>query len=113
MRGILRLCGAAVAVLCLSGAVGAATYYVDFAGGDDSRAGTAPEAAFKHCPGDAAAGAQAKATTLQSGDKVVFKGGVAYRSTVEMPWSGQEGKPVVYDGNTAGTFGQGRAVIDG
>ena len=133
----------------------AATYYVDFDGGSDENAGTSPEAAFKHCPGEfmggsradgtsakpgdedksgeandekadsgaamaahantgeSVAGGKAKATKLQPGDTVIFKGGVYYRGMVRNSSSGGEGKPIVFDGNTAGNFGTGRAIIEG
>jgi hypothetical protein len=44
---------------------------------------------------------------------VEFKGGVAYNGTILLKWSGSPGKPITYDGNSGGTFGTGRAVIDG
>ena len=91
----------------------AATYYVDFAAGSDTSAGTSPDAAFKHSPGDPTAADQAKAVALVPGDTVLFKGGVVYRGSVVTAASGAEGKPITFDGNTAGTFGQGRAIIDG
>jgi len=91
----------------------ATTYYVDFGGGDDAAAGTSPEAAFKHCPGDRAAQQTAKATSLAPGDIVIFKGGTTYRGSIDVGQAGEAGRPITYDGNTAGTFGDGRAVIDG
>jgi len=106
--------------LCVSAAVGlaapaveAATYYVDFDAGSDAAAGTSPQAAFKHCPGDPAAEGTAAQTTFAPGDTIVFKGGVIYRGNLEIPWSGELGKPVTYDGNSAGDFGRGPAVLDG
>ena len=69
--------------------------------------------AFKHCPGDVEAGGNAKGVKLAAGDKVVFKGGVDYRGTVTVAWSGEEGKPIIYDGNTDGKFGEGKAIIQG
>jgi hypothetical protein len=88
-------------------------YYVDFEGGRDDGDGRAPGSAFKHCPGDAEAEAHAAGVELKPGAKVVFKGGVDYRGSVTVRWSGAEGNPIVYDGNTDGTFGTGRAVIQG
>lgn len=88
-------------------------YYVDFAAGRDDNDGLTPQSAFKHCPGDTDAAGHAGSVRLSPGDKVVFKGGVDYRSTVTVAWSGEEARPIVYDGNTAGTFGEGRAVIQG
>ena len=91
----------------------AATYYVDFQGGSDAASGTSPRAALKHCPGDEAAEGTAAGTTLAPGDTVLFKGGVHYRGHLTMRWSGAKGKPITYDGNTAGTFGRGPAIIGG
>ena len=90
-----------------------ATYYVDFETGKDENSGRLPAAAFKHCPGDTEATAMAKGVKLAAGDKVIFKGGVDYRGTVTVAWSGKEGQPIVYDGNTEGKFGQGKAIIQG
>ena len=100
-------------VLGLLGAAPAATYYIDFDGGRDDHPGTAPDQAFKHCPGDPAAADSAAKISLVPGDTVIFKGGVVYRGTIAAATSGAEGRPIVYDGNTAGKFGQGRAIIDG
>lgn len=102
-----------VAVLALTLPLLAATYYVDFAGGNNTADGLTPETAWKHSPGDAKATDLPKATTLQPGDTVIFKGGVQYLGEIELTASGAEGKPIVLDGNTAGTFGRGRAVLDG
>ena len=42
-----------------------------------------------------------------------IKGGVAYHGSLVFKVSGQDGKPIVLDGNTAGTFGEGRATLTG
>jgi hypothetical protein len=97
----------------LAVAAQAATYYVDFDGGDDARDGTSAAAAFKHAPGDGAAAGQAAAVRLAPGDTVLFKGGVHYRSTVTVSAAGAEGKPVMYLGDSDGKFGTGRAIIEG
>lgn len=101
------------AALALSQEAFASTYYIDFAGGLDSNAGTAASAAFKHCPGDAEAAGNAAAVKLQPGDRVLFKGGVAYLGTLSITASGTEEKPLVFEGNTDGAFGSGKAIIDG
>jgi hypothetical protein len=88
-------------------------YYVDFDGGNDAYGGTTPATAWKHCPGDANATGVAAATTLIGGCKIVFKGGVVYRGMIDGSFSGSAGLPVTYDGNTAGTFGTGKAILDG
>jgi len=91
----------------------AADYHVDFVAGDDANNGLTPSTAFKRCPGDAAATGLAAALRVLPGDRLLFKGGVVYRGVVAVKVSGEPGKPIVFDGNTAGTFGNGPAVIDG
>ncbi|MFW6153617.1 MAG: right-handed parallel beta-helix repeat-containing protein [Planctomycetota bacterium] len=111
---MMRLGGAfLMTVALLAAAAPATTYYVDYDGGDDANAGTSPNQAFQHCPGDPAATGDAKATQPAAGDVIRFKGGVAYRGTIVVTRSGDPGHPIVYDGNTDGTYGRGRAVIDG
>ena len=100
-------------VATAAGRLGASTYYVDFESGNDSRPGTSPEQSWKHCPGDTAAADSAAAAKLCPGDTVLFKGGVVYRGSVAVKASGEAGRPIVFDGNSAGTWGNGRAVIDG
>ena len=93
----------------------AATYYVDYDAGSDAAAGTSTGAAWKHCPGDANATGTAASTSLSAGDTVIFKGGVTYSSSgsavITLSWSGSSGSPVTYDGNSAGSWGTGKAVI--
>ncbi len=89
------------------------TYYVDFSEGSDANPGTTPSTPWKHAPGDPEATGVPANTSLQPGDTVVFKGGVVYEGTIVISWSGLPGRPITYDGNSAGTFGTGRAVIDG
>jgi parallel beta-helix repeat protein len=93
--------------------VSAATYYVDFAEGSNSADGLTPQTAWKHAPGDANATGGPKAVSLVGGDTIIFKGGVAYHGSISLKVSGEPGKPITLDGNTAGTFGSGRAVVDG
>jgi len=104
---------ACLAVLCCAATAGAATYYVDYEAGDDTRAGTSRGAAWQHAPGDSAATGAAKAVKLQPGDVIQFKGGVVYRGTLTLTASGVRGKPIVYDGNAAGDWGKGKAIIEG
>jgi len=125
-RSVTVVCAAAIAVALGAGLRGilaqegraeipptGTVYYVDFENGQDDGDGQTRESAFKHCPGDAEATGRAAGVELAAGDKVIFKGGVDYRGTVTVQWSGTEGNPIVYDGNTDGTFGTGRAVIQG
>jgi len=92
---------------------GGATYYVNFQSGSDQAAGTSPSAPWAHAPGDPRASGVAASTTLHPGDTVLFKGGVVYGGTIPVPWSGLPGRPITYDGNSAGTFGAGNAIVDG
>ncbi len=90
-----------------------ATYYVDFSGGDNQSDGLTAQTAWKHSPGDRNATGAPATVELQPGDTIVLKGGVQYFGEIELSVSGSEGKPITLDGNTAGTFGQGRAILDG
>ncbi|MEX0886651.1 MAG: right-handed parallel beta-helix repeat-containing protein [Phycisphaeraceae bacterium] len=90
------------------------TFYVDYADGSDDNDGLSAEAAVRHAPGDARAEGAAAAIELEPGDRVIFKGGVAYRGALTIGRGGSAaGGRVVYDGNVAGEFGEGRAVLDG
>ncbi len=91
----------------------AATYYVDFAAGNNKSDGTSPKTAWKHSPGDANASDAAANIKLQPGDTVVFKGGVAYHGSISITSSGKPDQPVTFDGNSAGNFGEGKAILDG
>jgi hypothetical protein len=89
------------------------SYYVDFMAGNDSADGRSPATAWQHAPGDSGATALAAGARLAAGDVVLFKGGVHYRGSIDVPASGTASAPIVYDGNSAGTWGDGRAIIDG
>ncbi|MBD3319959.1 MAG: hypothetical protein GF350_02585, partial [Chitinivibrionales bacterium] len=101
-----------IAILACVSLSNATTYYVDFAGGDDTRSGASPGSAWKHCPGDPQATSNAADAVLKPGDIVRFKGGVAYRGSINNKWSGAETAPITYDGNSDSSWGEGRAVID-
>ncbi|MFQ5808889.1 MAG: hypothetical protein ACE5JM_04630, partial [Armatimonadota bacterium] len=113
-RRVVRPAAMAVCLLCIAviGAQGA-TYYVDFAGGSDDNSGTSSDAPWKHCPGQAGLEGTAGEAKLAPGDRVIFKGGVHYHGTVGIKTSGTADAPLVFDGNTAGDFGRGAAIIDG
>jgi hypothetical protein len=83
---------------------------VDFAAGSDDRDGLSAQAAWKRCPGDPAAAGKAKAARLAPGDTVLFKGGVVYRGSVDVPASGEAGAVLTFKGDG---WGEGKAVIDG
>lgn len=95
--------------------LGATTYWVDYSAGRNSAAGTSASSAWQHCPGDPAATGTPAVTTLAPGDTVLLKGGVTYvltgSSGIGLRWNGQSGAPITYDGNSAGTWGTGPAVI--
>ena len=89
------------------------TYYVDFVSGNDGNAGTSPSLAWKHAPGDPSARGVPANSTLRPGDTVDFRGGVVYNGTIALEFSGLPGRPITYEGNSEGTFGTGRAIVDG
>jgi hypothetical protein len=76
--------------------------------------GTATNTAWRHCPGDPMATGNA-ATNLIPGDTVIFKGGVSYvltgASGISLKWSGTADNPITYDGNSAGSWGTGQAIL--
>jgi hypothetical protein len=95
--------------LLLSLPVMAATYYIDNSAGLDSANGTSTATAWRHCPGDPAATGNPASASLQSGDTIIFKGGIynlTGTSGIALKWGG-----VTYDGNSAGTWGTGKAVL--
>jgi len=106
-----------VACWLLLSAVHAATYYVDYSGGSDAATGTSTSEAWQHCPGDYRATETAVGTSLTAGDTVIFKGNVAYDCTrtnancITLSWNGSADSPITYDGNSAGTWGTGKAVM--
>ena len=104
----------AIAVF-LMGATSAtsATYYIDYESGNNAADGLAPERAWKHAPGDPKATAGPATVALEPGDTLLFKGGVVYNGSVVMEVSGTPDKPITLDANTGGTFGEGRAILDG
>ena len=89
-----------------------ATYYVDFADGDNTADGRSPRTAWKHSPGDVQATGNPADVELAPGDTIVFKGGVQYHGSIKLTVFGAEGKPITLDGNAAG-FGEGKAILDG
>ena len=91
----------------------AATYYIDYAGGDDSADGLSASSAWKHAPGDPKAGGNPGSATLAPGERLLFKGGVAYHGEITVTNSGTAEEPVLLDGNSDGSFGEGPATIDG
>lgn len=83
---------------------GSATYYVDYAAGSNSNAGTSEGAAWKHAPGDPRRSGSVP-TSLSAGDRVLFKRGVDYvltNSYVTIVSSGTAESPIVYSAYGAG-----------
>lgn len=95
----------------------AADYYVDYVGGSDSNDGSSTSLPFKHSPGDPRATGNAASTSLVAGDNVYFKGGVVYvtddaaTSIATSGLTGTSGNVITFDGNSAGTWGTGKAII--
>jgi hypothetical protein len=93
----------------------AASYFVDFVGGSDFNKGASREYPLKHCPGDPAAQGIASFIRLAPGDRVYFKGGVRYvlegGTGIRLNWDGVAGAEIVYDGNSDGSWGSGRAIL--
>lgn len=92
----------------------ATTYFIDFVGGSDAANGTSSVTPWQHCPGDSLCTGNAASKTPAAGDTFIFKGGVNYLGTVAIKGNGgTPGSPIIYDGNTAGTFGTGKAIFNG
>jgi parallel beta-helix repeat protein len=89
------------------------TFYVDYEAGKDSNSGKTQAEAWKHAPGDSQAEGNSAAHSPGAGEVIRFKGGVVYRGSIQVKESGEAGKPIVFDGNTSGDWGNGQAVIDG
>jgi len=90
-----------------------ATYYVDYSAGSDNNPGTSMTAPFKRCPGDQNATGLAGGITLLSGDTLIFKGGVEYIGAIKITSSGTSANRITYDGNASGTWGSGKARLQG
>ena len=92
----------------------AGTYYIDYDSGSDARAGTSITTAWKHCPGDTKATSNPQnVTTLSAGSTLIFKGGTTYVGQINVISSGTSGGSIVYDGNSSGTWGTGKAILSG
>jgi parallel beta-helix repeat protein len=91
----------------------AADFYVDYESGDDTLDGQSQSSPWQHCPGDAQATGQAASVTLAPGDTVHFRGGVSYRGAIVVGADGADGQPILYDGNSDGSWGDGRALLEG
>lgn len=101
------------AILLASLQLGAATYFIDFEGGDDTSDGLSIDSAWQHCPGDENATGQPGAIELAPGDEVIFKGGVRYEGSISVEFDGTEEQPIHYRGNTWPGLEDTHAIIDG
>lgn len=81
------------------------TYYVDFANGSDANPGTSPERPWQHAPGSAQ-----KRVRLAPGDRVLFRGGVRYRGSLQPSVAGTAEAPISFDGSS---WGSSPAIFDG
>lgn len=85
-----------ILLLLVPRAAVSATYYIDFASGSDSNAGTSKEAPWKRAPGmNGFAGHYAHSP----GDRLIFKGGVTWDATIakwSISESGDSGDPDYY-----------------
>lgn len=88
-------------------------FYVDYLNGNDNNNGLSSSAPWKHAPGDSNATGIPASTNILPGDTIIFKGGVQYDGMIKLNWSGSNNNPITYDGNSAGTWGNGKAIIDG
>ena len=84
----------------LATGVGAKTYYVDSANGDDANDGLSETAAWKSLDR-----VNKAALKLKGGDKVLFRRGGLWRGTLR-PGSGEKGNPLLYS-----TYGKGPKPI--
>jgi hypothetical protein len=62
------------------------TYYIDFASGSDSNAGTSKSAPWQYAPGMAGCASNCAAYVNNPGDQFIFKGGVLWDQTL-VPWN--------------------------
>jgi len=85
-------------------------YYVDFANGNDANSGTSADRPWKRAPGDMLATGTPASVVLRGGDTVRFKGGVSYRGSLRVKFSGTTREPIVFTGTG---FGAGSAIFDG
>jgi parallel beta-helix repeat protein len=110
MKITTLLCAALILCSLSPGFGYATTYYIDFAGGNDTNTGKTHASAWKHAPGDTNATGNAGSVTLNPGDLVLFKGGVVYRGSIKIQASGTAGHPITYRGDG---WGAEKAILDG
>lgn len=94
-------------------AAATATLYIDYESGSDANDGLSEGGAWKHLPWDDNATGAAAAYSPAAGNEFILKGGVSYRGSITIGDPGTSGQPIVIDGNSRGTWGDGPAIIDG
>ena len=89
----------AAATLSVSQPVSPATYYVDFASGANTNSGISKNSPWKYAPGMSGCALNCAVFGLQPGDRVIFKGGVAWDVTafpLKVNASGTSGNPIYF-----------------
>jgi hypothetical protein len=98
--------------------VSGATYYIDFASGNDANNGGSKATPWKHAPGMQNCTGNCASKTPAPGDAVIFKGSVTWDSTCwswVLPSSGTIGNPIYYgvDQSWFNGVSWSRPVFDG
>lgn len=101
---------AALLLLLAAPAAARRDFYIDFESGSDRADGRSPDTAWKRAPGDSRAGPVPAAIRLQPGDRLLFRGGVAYRGTIVVRTAGTPEAPIAYVGDA---WGEAPAILDG
>ncbi|MGD0976781.1 MAG: choice-of-anchor Q domain-containing protein [Minisyncoccia bacterium] len=102
-------------IFCFAKSSFAATYYVDFSGGNDSNSGLSTGSPWAHAPGDT----NGPTRTIAAGGSIIFKGGVVYHGTITVSSAnysnGVAGNLITLkSGDLLATpWGSGRTVIEG
>ncbi len=94
-----------------------ATYYVNYQGGSDTNSGLTKEAAWQRAPGMKNCSSNCSLAALHPGDRVIFKGGVAWDASgfpMVVSASGSSGNPIYYGVDASWYAGGGwtRPVFD-
>jgi len=104
-----------------SGKVEAAIYYIDYASGSDSNNGTSAGTPWQHVPGDSRFSCSGFCSYVgaDGANTFIFKGGIVYLASsasdylIDITHNGAgSGEERIYDGNSGGNFGSGKAIIN-
>ncbi len=101
---------AAAVAGCSNAPAGSTTWHVDHESGSNRADGKAVDTAWKHAPGDPQATGAPAGVALKPGDTVLFRAGVPYRGSINVPASGTKEAPITYSGLG---WGEGMGIIDG